>query len=573
MVPRLGPLFLAASVLVFLSNTVSALPAQNPSNDSLEAGDIPPVLPPNAYKRQEPDDTELNTPAPVIFAETTEAGTLVPAEPVETPTATVPFEEPVAAEDPNDWRNVNCESEGLRDHTLYGPDRWKEVDANDAWNAVIDGWKANLTAGREQKHFSNNGSIDSYHSETMAYVYRCPTTSTAPKTCSVKPLATRAVGVKVYTHLQCHSASAPAGYFILHSFENMHSNIWSAVGDAVRDNDIGSIADEFGKVPVKEGGLATSILIDIALTCWGLVMGPAWNKLIGPKFSDSTNAGTLKDTTNDIVKNSLGLTKDILNSRAKDQLGVQNGLAAQMQALTEGWKVSVLETQKWLFGGSEEGYTQLGNMISDASMFGDGWLLDRADHVKQVKRAINSFLIPLAWQYSPDVIYPFVAESDVGCEDDPGWNKEASFTTMAQHWIDDGALKDRRFCHEGKSYWLLGGRDRNKNCDSKSGESDCGGFELPPGFQSLVDKKFTDITLGNVVVGFINSKNANGGENGFKLDMNDPSRETLESLAGTGIEAPGIFNIPICSMDEVIENYYQWYGNDHEDMTNFPCNP
>ncbi|KAF4501049.1 hypothetical protein FAGAP_2769 [Fusarium agapanthi] len=120
-------------------------------------------------------------------------------------------------------------------------------------------------------------------------------------------------------NLQCHSTSVPAGYFILHSFENIfaiHSKIWNAVGDAVRDNDIGTIASEFGKVPRKEGGLATSILIDIALMAWGIVMGPAWNKLIGPKFSDSTNAGTLKDTTNDLVKNSLTLTKDILNGRA-----------------------------------------------------------------------------------------------------------------------------------------------------------------------------------------------------------------------------------------------------------------
>lgn len=172
-----------------------------------------------------------------------------------------------------------------------------------------------------------------------------------------------------------------------------------------------------------------------------------------------------------------------------------------MQGLTEGWKDGVLATQKWLFGGSEDGYNQLGAMISDASMFGDNWLLDRGDHAKQVKRAVNAFLIPMAWQYSPDVIIPFIAESDVACDKDPGWNKEATFTTMYQHWIDDDALKDGRFCFNGKSYWLLGGRDRNTNCDSKSGDSDCGGFALPPGWQSLKDKKFTDISLDNVIIG------------------------------------------------------------------------
>lgn len=58
----------------------------------------------------------------------------------------------------------------------------------------------------------------------------------------------------------------------------MHSNIWTAVNDAVLNNDIASIASEFGKIPVKSSGIAVSILIDIAMTAWGLVMGPAWNK-------------------------------------------------------------------------------------------------------------------------------------------------------------------------------------------------------------------------------------------------------------------------------------------------------
>ncbi|KAJ3546860.1 hypothetical protein NM208_g1796 [Fusarium decemcellulare] len=510
------PLLLTASVFLSLPNAGSALPAQDPSQDDLpvKAGEIPPVLPPIAYRRQDAPEG-VNTPPPAI--PTTEGGSIIPAEPVETATTTVPFEE-------------LSPSRTLMTGAASTVNRWKAVDAGDAWTAVIDGWKANITAGREQKHFSNNVS-NFFHGPQDMF---CETFSDEGSGCED-------------LNLQCHSVSAPAGYFILHSFENifaMHSNIWNAVGDAVRDNDIGSIADEFGKVPPKEGGLAASILIDIALMSWGIVMGPAWNKLIGPKFSDGTNAGTLKDTTNDLVKNSLTLTKDILNSRAQDQLGVQNGLTAQMQALAEGWKDSILGTQKWLFGGSEDGYNQLGGMISDASMFGDGWLLDRADHAKQPGNT------------PPDVIYPFIAESDVACDKDPGWNHGASFTSDAQYWLEENTLKN------GTPIVTISEDMPIVECLSP-----------PPGFQSLVDKKFTDITLANVIVGSINSKNANGGKNGFKLDMNEPSRETLESLAGTGIESPGVFNIPICSMDEVMENYLQWFQNDHEDMTNFPCNP
>ncbi|KAM0354256.1 hypothetical protein ACHAPU_001300 [Fusarium lateritium] len=559
------PLLLTASVLLSLPSTGTAHPANHHAIHA-NAARVPPVLPPNAYKRQDEPQPEI-TPEPVRKAVETSA-----------PQSTVPFEAPIPAEDPNDWRSIDCANEGVSDHTKYGPDRWQQVDASDAWNAVIEGWKANLTSGRQEKNFANNVS-NFFHGPQDMF---CETFSDQGSGCQD-------------LNLQCHSVSVPAGYFILHSFENvfsMHSNIWNAVGDAVRDNDIGSIASEFGKVPVKEGGLATSILIDIAMMAWGIVMGPAWNKLIGPKFTDSKNAGTLKDTTNDIVKNSLTLTKDILNGRAQDQLGVQNGLEKQMQGLTEGWKDGVLETQKWLFGGSEGGYNQLGAMISDASMFGDNWLLDRGDHAKQVKRAINAFLIPMAWQYSPDVVKPFIADSGVGCEENPGYNHEASFTKSYQRWVMEDDLRDGRVCIDGKSYWLLGGRDSNTNCNNKQGDAECGDFALPPGWGALKDKKYTDISLDNVIRGCVevylsysktvsdlhyrslNSKAANGGKNGFKLDIGDePSREVLESLAGGGIEAPGVFNIPICSMDEVIENYYQWYSGWHDDMTNFPCNP
>ncbi|KPM46037.1 hypothetical protein AK830_g415 [Neonectria ditissima] len=385
----------------------------------------------------------------------------------------------------------------------------KQVDADGAWVSVIESWQSNITAGRAQKHLSNN--ISNYFN--------------GPQDMFCETFAEEGSGCKDL-HLQCSSVNAPAGYFIIHSFENlyaMHDNIWKAVDSAILTNDIGTIAEKFGKIPTKSSGVAVSILVDIALTAWGLVMGPAWNKLIGPKFSDGSTASTVKDTTNDIVKNSMTLTKDILNSRA------------------------VLATQKWLFGGTDEGNLQLGNLISDASMFGDNWLLDRKEHATQVKRAINTFLIPLAWAYSPDVIYPFIASSDVACDKDPGWNNNN------QYWIEDTAKDSGRYCQNGDMW--------------------CGKFDSPPGFSDLVDKTFTDISLENVVVGSINTKEANGGNNGgYKIGIEAPGKKVLETFIDKGIESPGIWNFPICSMEEVVENYYRWFQNDLDDMANFPCN-
>lgn len=149
------PLLLTTSVLLSLSSTGTAHPANNHAIFPKHAL-VPPVLPPNAFKRQDAPATEI-TPVPEVKQ----------AEDVSQPTATVPFEAPIPAEDTNDWRSVNCEADGVKDHTLYGPDRWKNVDAGDAWSAVIEGWKMNITGGREQKHFSNNVSFQMKYEEVL----------------------------------------------------------------------------------------------------------------------------------------------------------------------------------------------------------------------------------------------------------------------------------------------------------------------------------------------------------------------------------------------------------------------
>jgi hypothetical protein len=143
------PLLLTASVLLSLPSTSTAHPANHHPIHAKAAGS-PSIIHPIAYKRQDDPQPEI-TPLPVVKE----------VEAAE-PTATVPFEAPIAAEDPNDWRSVNCESDGVKDHTQYGPDRWRNVDAGDAWNAVIEGWKMNLTSGRQEKNFANNVSTSPY---------------------------------------------------------------------------------------------------------------------------------------------------------------------------------------------------------------------------------------------------------------------------------------------------------------------------------------------------------------------------------------------------------------------------
>lgn len=68
----------------------------------------------------------------------------------------------------------------------------------------------------------------------------------------------------------------------------------------------------------------------------------------------------------------------------------------------------------------------------------------------------------------------------------------------------------------------------------------------------------------------LNTKNYDGPT----LNPEEPTTETLESFVELGVEAPGIWNIPICSMGDVQQNYYNLYTGDEgpANNPNFPCN-
>jgi hypothetical protein len=69
----------------------------------------------------------------------------------------------------------------------------------------------------------------------------------------------------------------------------------------------------------------------------------------------------------------------------------------------------------------------------------------------------------------------------------------------------------------------------------------------------------------------INMCTTNGRNDGVSTDPNNPP---LQNYVDRDIEGVGIFNLPVCSMEVAIENYYR--ASNNSDMINwatFPCNP
>ncbi|KFY97907.1 hypothetical protein V498_01794 [Pseudogymnoascus sp. VKM F-4517 (FW-2822)] len=410
------------------------------------------------------------------------------------------------------WRCKTCTDPvfSLDGGDPTGWDLWQNLDAPGAWASAIAQWETDLTAGKWHQNFASN----------------------------------------------------------------TNSEMWNAVAGAVLETDAANIASDFGSVPKEGYSLATSILIDIGMTAWGLVMGTAWSKYIGPKWKDSADASAFKDTTNDLVKNSLTMTKDVLNSKpVTDEMDVTNELSKQMLLVTKAWKQSISDTNAWLFSGNADSNLQLGKLIYNGSYLGTAHLVNRNEYIETVQKAIYSFLIPSAWSLSPDTIKPFivVAPDDVGCNGDPGWNRPSTINQSPQQWLTDDAMAQGRRCINNKSYWLLMGRDRKVTCTDMAGYTDCGDFDLVQGFDVLKSSTYAGINEMTVLNGSLNTKN----NDGPTLNPEEPAYETLESFVELGVEAPGIWNIPICSMDDVQQNYYNWYTGGDEgpaNNPNFPCN-
>ena len=55
-----------------------------------------------------------------------------------------------------DYRGVDCQNEGVIDHTNPAIFQWESVGAYTAWEAVLEGWSKNISDGRAEIHLANN---------------------------------------------------------------------------------------------------------------------------------------------------------------------------------------------------------------------------------------------------------------------------------------------------------------------------------------------------------------------------------------------------------------------------------
>ncbi|RDL39921.1 uncharacterized protein BP5553_04261 [Venustampulla echinocandica] len=372
----------------------------------------------------------------------------------------------------------------------------------------------------------------------------------------------------------CDEAGHAAGFQILNSMatiHRVHQGTYDAL-EAAKVNIIGRVG-EFAKVfsPRIDELRALKIFLDVIGMGFALAAAPVWNSAlkVGWLASNGNTLGTLKDSVNGMVSNGLTLGKDVA-TQANSALGAQNSLSNRITILINAWKQKVADTNAMMFSGSNDhsGMQLLLNMMDE------GKLLDYTDIVKTslagpiIERILWAIMIPWAWSMSNAGIYPFIMISD-----DEGERNRCTNLETGKKYIAD--YEKVFVCVDGKSYWLVnvaggaqvscGYYDQDVICEDNY-------FSPLPGTDQLLtngkNNPWGSLTIGDIVTSSINSYKANGNKPGFVLDMSKGS--SVDELASKGVQAAGVFTLPICTREEA---WYNWFdGPLASKAKNYPCN-
>ncbi|SPN96486.1 uncharacterized protein DNG_00014 [Cephalotrichum gorgonifer] len=463
--------------------------------------------------------------------------------------------------DSDEWRSVTCANPFIKSHVDYTAEqRWEGLHVDDAWAASQAYIQCRHGQGSRDDSFSNVIS-DFFHAENA---FHCDVWNADTNGCSGG--SSKCVDVE----------RSPVGSFILDSFKRIFGVNWSlynSFGDVSSLLDIATLASDFGISPQdKASNFPLSIVLDILMLGFGFVMGPMWNKVIIPKVNPAgkPDIGSLKDTVNDAVKNSVTLGKDLFTKSntipPKDEVGLQTAIRSSFLGMVEAWRESIGEMNRIMFNGSPSSVLMLEGLMAGGRML-DREVIEKTeveDLQKRLKRVMSAYMIPLTWRLSPEVFWPIIITEKLACDEAPA----KDWTGFTWSYMTFKAY-GKRYCKDGESFWLVGPKDYKKTCKNTD-QARCDGFDVPPGFDSLVETKY-GVSLDDVILGSINTWEANGRKN-LERTPGELTTELLNNILDHEITTPNVFDIPICGMEEAILNWYEAYNGWVQPGPNFPCN-
>jgi hypothetical protein len=164
----------------------------------------------------------------------------------------------------------------------------------------------------------------------------------------------------------------------------------------------------------KQMSLSIAILLDIFTMGYASSMAVLWNKGLakGTFAEDHENTfDTIKDATNDLTYNGVGLAKDIIAEKDKNKdLPPEDKLRKWVSKTTQIWRDTLTENQSWLFGGNKTkrgdkedyyGLNTLGLLIGSGSS-SSLEAVNFEEAAGDVRKTLYADMIPLAWRVTQE---------------------------------------------------------------------------------------------------------------------------------------------------------------------------
>jgi hypothetical protein len=212
-----------------------------------------------------------------------------------------------------------------------------------------------------------------------------------------------------------------------------------------------------------------------------------------------------------------------------------------------------------------------------------------------MSRALYALLIPMAWALSPVERGVVVIDAQVLCgTKDPLDEDDVSNSGSNASWV----------CHKDRMYFFLAAAGSERECFISNGPAPIPNWECiskpftpPQGMDTMNGEAWSGLVKEDFVIGRVylpdlllippyykpsvadkpnnisslNIFEANGNKKGGTPSNPDIGTETLNDIQDTEIRAPGIMNIPVCTIAEARSNWEDvFYGL--KPSANYPCN-
>lgn len=299
-----------------------------------------------------------------------------------------------------------------------------------------------------------------------------------------------------------------------------------------------------------------------------------YSSAIAPKlsefFSKNMNDNTSFDRINDI------LNWGISELTSGDTVSPDDALDDQLDSVVEAYLSAISQTVTANFDGSNASIANLYSMIEGGAFVALANSTNAFNMTQAIEAPIYAQLIPFVWAYSgsssaDQPMGSFVMDWGAACNEDDGCpsNIPGYPDSLLSEFVTTDLVKNSCYCLNGKMYYLcqlIG--PASSECTSI--DPGCGNypFSEPSGISALNGSADTwgGLTVGQFVIGAVNTYEANGNKNGYVVNVSDPT--AIVAFMTQNVTAPGGITIPVCNASEAWNN---WNTNYNNKTANWPC--